>query len=179
MASEIFCPICKHKTLDTDLVCSFCGASLEEFITNRVAVTDSAGSQATLSAEGLAAFIDTALIPEIGVGIHVVGAPKPYYVPVYHEFIIGRQADAALEAVLDLSDLDAFNMGVSRRHAMIRRIEFGFEVIDLASRNGTWLNSEQLIPNKPYPFASGSQIRLGRMQLFILYEVVGKGAHRK
>ncbi len=175
MASEMFCPICKHKTLDTDLVCSFCGASLEEFITNRVAVTDTAGGQTTLSAEELAAFIDTALIPERGVGIHVVGAPKPYYVPVDKEFIIGRMATGAHEAVLDLLELGAFNMGVSRRHAKIRRTEFGFEVMDLASRNGTWLNSEQLIRNKPYPFASGSQLRLGRMELFVLYQVPGKG----
>ena len=179
MASETFCPNCKHKNLDTALVCTFCGASLEGFATNRIAVTDSAGAHTNLSADDVAAFIDTALIPEGGVGIHIVGAPKPYYVPIYHEFIIGRQADATLESVLDLSDLDAFNMGVSRRHVLIRRTDIGFEVTDLASRNGTWLNSEQLIPNKPYPFASGAQLRLGRMQLFILYQVPIKGRQTK
>jgi len=179
MASEKLCPKCKRKNLETASICSFCGASLAENPTDILAIPDHVGGHTNLSADDVAAFLDTALIPEGGVGIHIAGAPKPYYVPIYHELIIGRQANAALESVLDLSDLDAFNMGVSRRHAMIKRIEFGFEVIDLASRNGTWLNSEQLIPNKPYPFASGSQIRLGRMQLFILYEVVGKGAHRK
>ena len=179
MASEMFCPNCKHKNLDTALVCTFCGASLDGFATNRVAVTDSAGAHANLSADDMAAFIDTALIPERGVGIHIVGAPKPYYVPVNKEFIIGRLKTGTLEAVLDLSDLDAFNMGVSRRHVIVRRTEMGFEVMDLASRNGTWLNSEQLIPNKPYPFASGSQLRLGRMQLFILYHVSSKGTQKK
>ena len=179
MALEKLCPVCKHKNVDTATVCSSCGAWLEGEPTNLVAITGYLDGKSSVSAEDVAAFIDVALIPEGGLGIHIAGAPKPYYVPIYHELIIGRQANATLESVLDLSDLDAFNMGVSRRHAMIKRIEFGFEVIDLASRNGTWLNSAQLIPNKPYPFASGSQIRLGRMQLFILYEVVGKGAHRK
>ena len=46
------------------------------------------------------------------------------------------------------------------------------EVIDLSSRNGTWLNEGQLMPNKPYPFASGSQLRLARMRLFILYRPI-------
>jgi len=65
-------------------------------------------------------------------------------------------------------------MGVSRRHAIIRRAEFGFEIIDLTSRNGTWLNEKQLVPNRPYPFASGAQVRLGRMRLLIVYHVAGK-----
>jgi pSer/pThr/pTyr-binding forkhead associated (FHA) protein len=45
-------------------------------------------------------------------------------------------------------------------------------VIDLSSRNGTWLNDDQLIPDKPYPFASGSQLRLARLRLFVLYRPV-------
>jgi len=179
MASEKFCPTCKNKNVSTALVCSFCGASLEEDPTNLVAVTEYVGGQAAVSDEDIAGFIDTALIPEGGVGIHVAGAPQPYYMPVYKEFVIGRRPDDTLESILDLSDLDAFNLGVSRRHVMIRRTDFGFEVIDLASRNGTWLNAQQLIPNKPYAFASGSQLRLGRMRLFIVYQVVNKSVQPK
>jgi pSer/pThr/pTyr-binding forkhead associated (FHA) protein len=97
--------------------------------------------------------------------------PKPYYVAVTHDLIIGREMHAASGAMLDLSELDAFNMGVSRRHAMLRRTDSGFELLDLFSRNGTWLNSVRLSPNKPYAFESGSQIRLGRMHLVIAYHV--------
>jgi len=179
MASEKLCPICKNKNVDTASVCSSCGASLEENQTKLVAITEYVGGQPTVTAEDVAAFIDITLIPEGGVGIHIAGALKPYYAPVYKELILGRQADATLEAVLDLSDLDAFTLGVSRRHAMIRRTETGFEVMDLSSGNGTWLNAEKLIPNKPYPFASGSQLRLGRMRLFIVYHVVAKDAQKK
>jgi len=171
MASEKICPICKTKNMDTALVCSSCGARLEGNATNLVAVTEFVGGLPNLPADDAAASIDVALIPEGGVGIHIAGAPKPYYVSVYKELIFGRQTDAALEAVLDLSDLDAFNLGISRRHAMLRRADSGFEVLDLSSRNGTWLNGEHLIPNKPYPFASGSQIRLGRMRMVIMYHV--------
>ena len=172
MASEKFCPVCKSKNVGTALVCSHCGASLEGDPTNLVAITEYTGVQSNVPAEDVASFIDVAMIPEGGVGIHVAGAPKPFYVAVYKELIIGRQSDATLESTLDLSDLDAFNMGVSRRHAMIRRTESGFEIIDLTSRNGTWLNAERLVANKPYPFASGSQLRIGQMRLLVMYHTV-------
>ena len=179
MATEKICPICKNKNVDTASICSSCGAALEGNPTNLVAITEYLDGQSNAQVVDVSTFIDVALIPEGGVGIHIAGAPKPYYVPVYKELIIGRQSEATLEAVLDLSDLDAFNMGISRRHAMIRRTESGFEVLDLSSRNGTWLNAIQLVPNKPYPIASGSQLRLGRMRLFIVYHVVGKDTQKK
>jgi pSer/pThr/pTyr-binding forkhead associated (FHA) protein len=65
-------------------------------------------------------------------------------------------------------------MGVSKRHAMIRRNESGFEVLDLSSRNGTWLNAQKLVPNKPYSFPSGSQLRMGQMRLLVVYRSVPK-----
>ena len=173
MASEKICPNCKTKNIDTAAVCSWCGARLEGKLTNLLPATEYVGGQPNLPADDAAASIDLALIPEGGVGIHIAGAPKPYYISIYKELIFGRQMDATLEAVLDLSDLDAFNLGISRRHAMLRRADSGFDLLDLSSRNGTWLNGERLIPNKPYPFFSGSQTRLGRMRLVIMYPVKG------
>jgi pSer/pThr/pTyr-binding forkhead associated (FHA) protein len=116
-------------------------------------------------------FIDTSLIPEGGIGIRVAGTPRPYYLYIHKELIIGRptDSDAALESVLDLSDAAAYAMGVSRRHAKIRRTATGFEVVDLDSRNGTWLNGERLLPNRPYPFGSGSQLRMGKLRLLVIY----------
>jgi len=170
------CHICKTENIYTALACSHCGALLEENPTDLVAINGTTGGLPNM--ENVGSFIDMALVPEGGVGIYIAGAFKPYYVHIYKELIIGRQADATLEAVFDLSDLDAFNMGVSRRHAMIRRTEPGFEVVDLSSRNGTWLNAERLVPNKPYAFASGSQLRVGQMRLFIMYHTVLKGTQK-
>jgi len=116
--------------------------------------------------------IDVALIPEGGLGIHITGEPKPIYKQISHELIIGRLNDpkeAGFETFLDLSKQNAASFGVSRRHLMIQRRGTGFQVIDLTSRNGTWLNDDRLLPNRPYPLASGSQLRLGQMQLIIMY----------
>jgi pSer/pThr/pTyr-binding forkhead associated (FHA) protein len=54
---------------------------------------------------------------------------------------------------------------------MIRRAGTGFEIVDLASTNGSWLNDERLVPNKPYPLANGSQLRFGRMRLLVLFHL--------
>jgi hypothetical protein len=113
-----------------------------------------------------------AMIPEGGVAIYIASATMPYYLSIYKELILGRQVGVTVEALLDLTDLSAYNMGVSRRHATIRRVGSDFEVLDLASRNGTWLNAMRLIANKPYRFASGSLLRLAQMQLFIMYNIV-------
>ena len=174
MVSEKNCPVCNNLNEDTALMCSTCGAMLDGIPTNLVTPTEDASP-----VEEKSTFINVALIPEGGVGIHVAGTLMPYYLPVDKELVIGRQAGTPLEAVLDLTVLNAFDLGVSRRHAMIRRADTGFEVIDLDSRNGTWLNAKRLTPNQPYRFASGSQLRLGRMQLFIIYHVADKGARKK
>jgi hypothetical protein len=179
MASDKQCPLCGTRNAETALACTTCGTSLEGDPTTLMAITGYMGGKNKAPIENAAALMDVTLIPEGGIGIYIVGAPKPFYVAIYKELIIGRQVDSPLEAVLDLSDLDAFNLGVSRRHAIVRRAEFGFEIIDLTSRNGTWLNEKQLVPNRPYPFASGSQIRLGRMRLYIVYYVAGKDSQNE
>jgi hypothetical protein len=168
------CPICQNENEDAASVCSHCGAWLEENPTRIVAIPEYMGGQSNPPVESVESYIDVALIPEEGVGIYVAGEFKPYYVHIYRELIIGRQAEATLEAILDLSDLNAANMGVSRRHAKIRRTESGYEVVDLSSRNGTWLNDQRLVPNKPYPFASGSRLRVGQMRLLVMYHPVHK-----
>jgi pSer/pThr/pTyr-binding forkhead associated (FHA) protein len=71
--------------------------------------------------------------------------------------------------MLDLSALGGYHLGLSRLHAIIRRAEHGYEIMDLGSSNGTWLNDERLIPHKPYPLTNASQIRLARMRLFVVF----------
>lgn len=159
------CLICKTENQATARECRSCGALLNDIPTDVVAIPDMANEPIPETE----IFIDTSMIPEDGIGIYVVGAPRPYYLYIYKELILGRPTDAILEATLDLSELAAYAMGVSRRHAKIRRTATGFEIIDLDSRNGTWLNGERLTPNKPYPLASGSQLHLGKLRLQLIY----------
>jgi len=179
-ASGKLCPTCHKENEVTALVCAYCGAQLDgENPTRSLSIPEDLDQQINISAGRTESFIDVALIPEGGLGIYIASASKPIYVQIDRELIVGRLTKASepgLDAILDLSELNAGSLGVSRQHAMIRQTETGFEVIDLSSRNGTRLNAERLIPNKPYPFASGSQLLLGRMRLLIMYHPVANDA---
>jgi len=169
------CPVCGKENEKSAILCVHCGAELDEGTATR---SMSAPEKPDNAQTGLAeSFIDPGLIPDGGIGIHIAGEIKSIYVKINKELIMGRVNDAGWanpETILDLSDKNAGSLGVSRQHVMIRRTENGFEATDLASRNGTWLNAERLIPNKPYPFPSGSQLRIGQMRLLIMYHPVTK-----
>jgi len=167
------CPICGKENEDTTLICVQCGAELDKDTSTRiVSIPENLDGQVNAPKGRIESLIDIAMVPEGGLGIDIAGEFKPIYVQVNKKLIIGRATDpgwASLETILDLSDQNATGLGVSRQHVMIQKTATGFEVVDLSSRNGTWLNAERLIPNKPYPFASGSQLRIGQMRLLIMY----------
>src|SRR5437868_4282202 len=61
-----------------------------------------------------------------------------------------------------LPDVDLSNdTGVSRRHLEIRRVGGGFEIVDLHSKNGTFLNGERLLPEEAHELQPGDRVRLG------------------
>ena len=69
-----------------------------------------------------------------------------------HPYGIGRAQDNQLV----MSDAR-----VSSHHAQLRALGQGYEIVDLGSSNGTFVNEQRLLPNTPYRLSSGDQIRLG------------------
>jgi hypothetical protein len=49
----------------------------------------------------------------------------------------------------------------SRHHAEIRTAAGGFQIVDLESSNGTFVNDERLTPGQPRALAEGDQVRIG------------------
>lgn len=162
------CPICNTRNEDDAPACTQCGNPLEPISTKFVGMPDPAD---TVKVEKIESFIDLEWIPENGIGIQVAGQSMPIYAPVRTELVIGRTTGYTPPAddFLDLSHLNAVDMGVSRKHLTIKRTASGYEVIDLASRNGSWLNGKRLVPNRPYPLSSGSIIRIGSMHFLVKY----------
>jgi pSer/pThr/pTyr-binding forkhead associated (FHA) protein len=172
--NEKFCPVCKNKNERYAVFCKHCGALLgyHPWDSSATTVNTDALEKGTKIAESL---IDEALIPEDNIAIFAAGASKPIYLHVEEKLVFGRKSDQTFEAaLLDLTELGGYQMGISRRHAVIQKLEKGYEVTDLGSTNGSWLNDERLVPFKPYPLASGSQLRFGRMRLLVLYHPVTK-----
>ena len=166
---ENICPVCKTKNELEAVVCSNCGAALEDLFMDPGARTKTTNMQAVGPETIQDWSIDRAALPERGIAVYVEGAFQPAYVDSKGEFVIGRKIDTTSDVSLDLSTLGGYHLGISRRHAVIQRTEHGYELLDLGSVNGTWLNDERLVPQKAYPLVSGSHLRLGRMRLFVLY----------
>lgn len=170
--TENICPICNKSNELEAVVCWNCGAALEDPFLDPGASTKTTVSSASVP-QGMEDWsIGEAEVPRNGIAVYVEGVTNPAYTDSGREFVIGRRAgntSQVAEALLDLSPLGGYGLGISRRHAVIRRTKDGYEVLDLGSVNGSWLNGERLVPHKSYPLVSGSHIRLGSMRLFVIY----------
>lgn len=91
------------------------------------------------------------------------------------EFIIGRRDTVDHYAPeLDLTSLGGYQMGLSRRHARIRRDDQHLLVTDLDSRNGTFINGQRLQPDRPQLLRDGDELQLGRMRLQLAFRRRGR-----
>ncbi|MDP7020223.1 MAG: FHA domain-containing protein [Pirellulaceae bacterium] len=70
-----------------------------------------------------------------------------------HPLTIGRDSS---------NDLKLDDTEVSRRHAQLRRLDEGYEVVDLGSSNGSFVNSNSI---EQHELRSGDRIQLGRTLL--------------
>lgn len=169
--SAKFCPVCKNKNDSDATICIHCGASLETYFPES-AITRTTDVQATFTGKTGEWLYDQSAVPAGSIAIYVEGTPKPIFLSSENEFVVGRKVEETSQVMLDLSLLGGYHLGLSRLHAVVRRAENGYEIMDLGSSNGTWLNDERLIPHKPYPLTNGSQLRLARMRLFVLYRPI-------
>jgi pSer/pThr/pTyr-binding forkhead associated (FHA) protein len=84
---------------------------------------------------------------------------------------IGRaDLEAEFKPQLDLTGDKGMELGVSRRHALIRKDEKELVLIDQRSVNGTWVNQERLVPEQPFPLPPTTQVRFGRLLVIIILE---------
>lgn len=176
---EKICPVCKNKNELEAMICIHCGAELEDPFMDPGAKTKTTDMPA-LVPQGRKDFsVNDTTVPDHGIAVYVEGVVDPVYTDSKAEFVIGRKVGTTSEGLLDLSPLGGYHLGLSRRHAVIRRGEHGYELLDLGSVNGTWLNDEKLAPHQYYALPSGSQLRLGRMRLFVLYRSFGQTKQKR
>jgi len=86
-------------------------------------------------------------------------------------FVLGRASSEIKpkETLVDLTPFGALELGISRAHARIRQSNGHYQLIDLESSNGTWLENQRLVPKQPYPLESGDRFRLGRLNILVFY----------
>ena len=172
--NEKFCPSCKHIVDRRAVVCVYCGSRFDGGPSRAVLMTRRTEVLTAPTAELMNLYVDATRLPEQGIAFYAEGMTEPACLDFEGELVLGRDgvdADGASdENLLNLSELGGYLMGISRRHAVIRKTRNGYEITDLASTNGSWLNGMKLTPNRSYPLANGSQLRFGRMRLLVLYQ---------
>jgi hypothetical protein len=101
---------------------------------------------------------------------HIGDHPKPLVVKPGHRITLGRTDVANGPAPdVDLLPYGALSKGVSRKHAIIERANEGLLLIDLASRNSTYLNGQRLLPLQGRVLRDGDEIRLGALPVRVYF----------
>ena len=83
------------------------------------------------------------------------------------ETVIGRGRVGTQPIDLDMNEYNGADLGVSRRHAMLKPTADHLYIIDLGSLNGTQHNGLPLGPGITRALEDGDSITLGRLTLFL------------
>jgi pSer/pThr/pTyr-binding forkhead associated (FHA) protein len=154
----MFCTQCGHQNSDDSRFCARCGAEL------RGARQSAAEQTSTISL----APIDGEHTDDDG----DVGSPADSLPAGTALLVVKRGPNAGSRFLLDKdmttagrhpeSDIFLDDVTVSRRHAEFRRIRGGFEVRDVGSLNGTYLNRERI---EVSVLAGGDEVQIGKFRL--------------
>lgn len=170
--TQNICPNCKTENERGASVCKQCGTALSESSLEaglKTRTTDMQALTPEMIEEWSLHESKELNIPDTGIAFYVDGHSMPAYIDTQAEFILGRKVGTTSENLLDLAPFGGYSLGLSRRHAVIRQTRDGYELMDLGSVNGTWLNEERVQPHRAYAMPSGSNLRLGRMRILVLY----------
>lgn len=107
----------------------------------------------------------TRIQPHESVLFHVQGTQEPVVIRSTHRpIIVGRSGNAdRLKPDVDLTPHSAYEKGVSRLHATLRREKETLTIEDMGSANGTYVNGQTLIPGQRIVLRHGDEVRLGEL----------------
>jgi hypothetical protein len=163
LSDDQFCPVCKIENFPGATNCAFCNAPLgpgrrEEALPQ---LPEAASQPHERGRRRLLLFAE--------------GSKYPLQISGNRAVILGRNLEKGIgpqgETILDLSPFEALERGVSRRHAVLTPVEDGYEIYDMGSTNGSWLNQTRMLPGRRYRLSGESEVRLGRMVLRMVVRV--------
>lgn len=151
--TEVSCPQCGHRNPLGAKFCSSCGQSLEPGEHN---TTMSVTVPIESTMEELEIELDE-LPPGIGMLVVTRGPNSGSRYALDEPLVTaGRHPDS----VIFLDDIT-----VSRRHAEVRKVDGGYQMADVGSLNGTYLNRERV---ESAMLADGDELQIGTFKLLFL-----------
>jgi hypothetical protein len=163
-------PDCDRENADDAQVCVYCGTPLVDAYAATKALPDSDELDEAGSNWGRARPTERIhlLIEDETVSDKLVIETKDI-----DELVIGRMDPFTHDAPpIDLTNYGAQDKGVSRRHAALLRRDGSLLVVDKGSPNGTYLNGQRLVAGQPRVLRDGDEVRMGRLTLRVVFEVV-------
>ena len=153
----MFCRNCGHRNPPDANFCSACGTTLqpEGLADTTISFMPEAPSEVT---------------EEISLPIEQLEEGKAI-------LVVKKGPDAGAKFVVDKdviscgrdsgSDIFLDDVTVSRKHAQIRRDDYGFKISDLGSLNGTFLNRKRVDTEQ---LSNGDEIQIGKFKLIFFTE---------
>ena len=93
----------------------------------------------------------------------------PIGMDLFSDAVIGRDPASGEIVDIDLGPYEAFDKGVSRRHALLRPTRNRLYVIDLESTNGTRVNSLAVGQGRAMEIHSGDTVTVGRLSFTVRF----------
>ena len=170
----IYCPFCHKKNDITHTHCQHCGNNLIPKPVTGPITTSKIGSQEddNHTASDCEQFLDMQATNTLA--LFVIGLNKQFIMPAPKTILLGRGNDDNAENVCDFSIVGPRATGISRRHALIRKIPKGYSIQDLNSTNGTWLNGKILKPGQAVALQNQDTIVLAQLKLTVCFHVPEK-----
>ena len=163
----VMCPSCHHQEVEGALFCGECGAQLSETLITRSIKPNDITHQALgeIPPEQKKALETDSLTLQILDGGQLLPLANR------NEFTIGRVSDGqTIMPDIDLSIYGAYEGGVSRLHAVLKKNNQKIIIMDLGSSNGTFLNGVRLKRENEYPLSHGNIISLGKLKMQFLLQ---------
>ncbi len=167
---RLICPTCGNPLALTAEYCTVCGspASFEDDTQDTMVVYPTA----PLNRKPLVPPPTRSTPPKRTVQSHIILQVLPsgtcLTLDVREPQILGRSTTQA-KNVVDLSDFNALEHGVSRRHCKLELSNGQLLITDLSSSNGTYLNNKLLVPHQKYVVLHGDHLILGTLHLTVEY----------
>ncbi len=165
----IICSTCQHQEVVGALFCSECGAQLHNMgslATHNIETNEIDHNDFNAPPSMRKAKLDTG-----SATLQILDGGQIIPLANRSEFTMGRISDEqTIMPDIDLTPYRAYEYGVSRLHAALKRKEDKLTIMDLNSSNGTYLDGFRLKPEHETPLSHGCIISLGKLRIQFLLQ---------